>query len=48
VAYDAATETQLDSWIDAKRGKDFATADMLRDQLRARGIDPDKARPPMR
>lgn len=46
--YDAATEAQLDQWIEAKRAKDFATSDMLRDQLRARGVNPDQARPPIR
>ncbi|EOD12630.1 hypothetical protein EMIHUDRAFT_213368 [Emiliania huxleyi CCMP1516] len=43
--YDAATEAQLDRWLEAKRAKDFATSDSIRDQLRARGIDPDRARP---
>ena len=36
---------QLDQWVNAKRIKDFATADRIRDELRAEGIEPDKARP---
>jgi len=36
---------QLDQWVNAKRIKDFATADRIRDELRAQGIEPDKARP---
>eukprot|EP00966_Prymnesium_polylepis_P105264 2437923-Prymnesium_polylepis.1 len=39
------TERKLDQWVAAKRGKDFATADHLREELRARGIDAEKARP---
>mmetsp|Transcript_41163 Transcript_41163/g.68446 ORF Transcript_41163/g.68446 Transcript_41163/m.68446 type:complete len:340 (+) Transcript_41163:162-1181(+) len=46
--YDDETEKMLDNWVLAKRGKDFPTADRLRDQLRAKGIEPDKARPPDR
>merc|ERR1711972_1024301 len=36
----------LDEWLAAKRSKDFATADAIRDELRATGIDPDTVRPP--
>merc|ERR1719201_1127735 len=35
----------LDRWVEAKRGRDFGTADRLRDDLRAQGIDPEKERP---
>eukprot|EP00320_Phaeocystis_rex_P010183 CAMPEP_0119071516 /NCGR_PEP_ID=MMETSP1178-20130426/51134_1 /TAXON_ID=33656 /ORGANISM="unid sp, Strain CCMP2000" /LENGTH=68 /DNA_ID=CAMNT_0007053453 /DNA_START=49 /DNA_END=252 /DNA_ORIENTATION=+ len=38
-------EKQLDAWVQAKRIKDFATADRIRDELRAEGVEPDKARP---
>ena len=47
-AVDAESEARLDAWIDAKRAKDFATADRIRDELRAKGIEPDQARPPYR
>merc|ERR1712217_539461 len=43
---DPAIEEQLDKWLIAKRSKDFATADAIRDELRAIGIDPDTVRPP--
>lgn len=43
--YDDITESQLDQWVAAKRGKDFTTADSLRAELRAKGIDPDAVRP---
>merc|ERR1712039_891220 len=42
---DAWTDEQLDKWITAKRAKDFATADAIREELRAWGVDPDAARP---
>ena len=32
----------LEQWVSAKRQKDFDTADRLREQLRARGIEPDR------
>lgn len=38
-------DQQLDAWVSAKRIKDFAVADRIRDELRAEGIEPDKARP---
>jgi len=44
-AFDPQTEQQLDQWVAAKRAKDFAVADRLRSELRARGVDPDTARP---
>merc|ERR1719291_188316 len=39
-------ETMLDDWCVAKRKKDFALADKLRDQLKALGVDAQAARPP--
>merc|ERR1712176_1730039 len=39
-------DEQLDRWLLAKRSKDFTTADMIRDELRAVGVDPDTVRPP--
>ena len=39
------TEAKLDEWVSAKRQKDFVTADRLREELRAQGINPDQARP---
>jgi len=38
-------EKELDAWVDAKRNKDFAKADSLRQALRDEGFDPDKLRP---
>uniref|UniRef100_A0A7S3BHC9 Uncharacterized protein n=1 Tax=Haptolina ericina TaxID=156174 RepID=A0A7S3BHC9_9EUKA len=46
--FDPAIEQQLDQWTDAKRAKDFGTADRIREQLRAIGVEPDQARPPLR
>merc|ERR1712187_267892 len=43
---DPYTDGRLDEWLAAKRSKDFATADAIRDELRATGIDPDTVRPP--
>ena len=43
--YDPATEAKLTQWVSAKRAKDFYTADRLREELRAGGVDPDTARP---
>ena len=42
---DDGTEGLLDDWCVAKRKKDFKTADRLRDELRTRGVDAEKARP---
>ena len=36
---------RLDAWVAAKRSKDFATADKIRDELKAAGVIADKARP---
>ena len=44
VRYDAETEEKLDRWVEAKRKKDFATADRLREELNALGIKPDEVR----
>lgn len=38
-------EDKLDAWVNAKRGKDFETADSIRDELRELGIEPDRERP---
>eukprot|EP00930_Biecheleria_cincta_P043689 TRINITY_DN29981_c0_g2_i1.p1 TRINITY_DN29981_c0_g2~~TRINITY_DN29981_c0_g2_i1.p1 ORF type:complete len:472 (+),score=105.63 TRINITY_DN29981_c0_g2_i1:41-1456(+) len=43
--YDADTQAKLDQWVLAKRAKDFATADFIREELRGIGIDPDHVRP---
>ena len=37
-------EEQLDQWREAKRAKDFTTADRIREELRAKGIEPDSLR----
>ena len=34
----------ITQWVEAKRNKDFATADRLRKELRDAGIDPDGTR----
>jgi len=41
----ADDDVKLNEWVAAKRAKDFHTADKIRDELRARGIEPEKARP---
>jgi len=33
-------EWQLDRWVEAKRAKDFATADAIRAEMRLMGIEP--------
>ena len=38
-------EEMLDQWVAAKRARDFGTADAIREQLRAKGIEPEKKRP---
>eukprot|EP00930_Biecheleria_cincta_P083559 TRINITY_DN73111_c0_g1_i1.p1 TRINITY_DN73111_c0_g1~~TRINITY_DN73111_c0_g1_i1.p1 ORF type:complete len:863 (+),score=139.61 TRINITY_DN73111_c0_g1_i1:83-2671(+) len=43
--YDAETQAKLHEWVMCKRTKDFATADAIRKELRAVGIDPDTVRP---
>ena len=42
--HDAETEAKLDLWVSAKRSKDFVTADRLREELRAAGVEPDVVR----
>ncbi|KAL1518925.1 hypothetical protein AB1Y20_003197 [Prymnesium parvum] len=42
---DARTESQLDMWVEAKRKRDFHTADRIRSELESRGIKPEVARP---
>ena len=39
---------QLDAWVEAKREKQFERADVIRDELRAIGIEPDAVRPASR
>jgi len=41
----AEFKEQLDAWVEAKRAKDFDTADAIRVELRAQGIEPDEYRP---
>jgi len=43
--YDEETEKELDRWVTAKRDKNWELADAIREDLRARGIEPDNARP---
>lgn len=44
--HDAQAETWLDQWVKAKRNKDFALADRIREDLRQqKGVQADKARP---
>ena len=43
--HDATVDAKLDAWVAAKRAKDFATADRLREEMRAMGVEPDHARP---
>ena len=38
-------EAMLDEWVDAKRTRGFVTADQIRSELRAVGIDPERERP---
>lgn len=38
-------EARLDEWVEAKRAKDFATADAIREELYAQGVDAEVARP---
>jgi RNA recognition motif-containing protein len=42
---DLTTQQMLDEWVKCKRTRDYATADSLRAQLRAQGVDPDTERP---
>lgn len=44
-AHDKATEKKLNLWVKAKRTKDWETADKLREELRAAGIDAAAERP---
>ena len=43
--FDEESRKQLDRWVEAKRSRDFATADRIRSLLEAKGIKPDQARP---
>lgn len=40
--YGAATEEKLARWVQARRDKDYFTADAVRKELRDQGIEPDK------
>jgi hypothetical protein len=42
---DSQTERLLDMWVEAKRSRDFTTADTIRSQLEAKGIKPEAVRP---
>lgn len=42
---DPVVEAQLDKWVEAKRRRDFTTADYVRSQLEAKGIKPEQVRP---
>ena len=44
-SYSASIEARLEEWAAAKRTKDYTTADRVRDELRAKGVDPEKVRP---
>merc|ERR1719277_571897 len=46
--FDNTTEAKLDRWMQAKREKDFGTADAIRSELRSVGLEPDQLRPPDR
>jgi len=46
--FDEETEQQLEAWVQAKRSRDYATADTIRDELRDKGVDPQKVRPDQR
>ena len=35
----------LDNWVEAKRRRNYALSDQIRDKLKERGIKPDEARP---
>lgn len=48
LGFDSVTKSKLDRWVAAKREKDFSTADTIRSELRAMGIEPDTVRPPDR
>merc|ERR1719284_1211703 len=36
------TDSRVEQWRNAKRDRDFTTADQIRKELRAEGIDPDQ------
>ena len=42
---DEESKKQLDKWVEAKRNRDFTSADRIRSLLEAKGIKPDQARP---
>ena len=42
---DEESRKQLDKWVEAKRNRDFTSADRIRALLEAKGIKPDQARP---
>ena len=42
-ARDPATDARLQQWVSARRQRDWPTADRLREELRALGIEPEEA-----
>ena len=44
-ASEESSTLMLDQWVEAKRQRDFATADRLRASLEARGLRPEVLRP---
>merc|ERR1712238_625687 len=42
---DAETEKKLDSWVEAKRRRDYEVADKIRAELKASGVDAATERP---
>ena len=45
IELDRETNMQLDRWVEAKRHRDFTTADRIRSELESKGIRAEQARP---